>query len=234
MKAIILAGGLGTRLRPLTNEKPKPLLPVKGRPIVEHAILNLKKHGVDEIVLSIGYKADLIKEYFGDGSKWGVKIEYVVEDQPLGTGGAIKTAAKGLVDPVLVVWGDNLTDVDYGKLSEAFSKHDNTLTMVLTPRQDVENFGVAKLDGEKVMSFVEKPKPEEAPSNFINAGAIILNPLKLSILPEGVSSIEYDFYEKLSPGEITAYIHDGQWYPTDTLEKYKHADENFIPLDEIF
>ena len=92
MRAIILAGGLGTRLRPLTENTPKPLLPVKNRPIIEHAIINFKKHGINDIVLSIGYLADKIKDYFGTGENWGVSISYVVEDQPLGTGGAIKKA----------------------------------------------------------------------------------------------------------------------------------------------
>ena len=232
MKAIILAGGLGTRLRPLTNDTPKPLLPVQGRPIMEHAILNFKKHGIDDIILSVGYLSEKIKNYFGNGEKFGVNLSYFVETEPLGTGGAIKAAATGIDEPIFITWGDNLMDVNYTELLETFLKYNKTLAMVLTPREDVENFGVAKLEGDKVVAFVEKPPRETAPSNLINAGAIVLNPAKLSILPEGKSSIEYDFYEKLEPGEIVAHIHHGQWYPTDTIEKYKHADDNFRPLDE--
>jgi len=111
--AIILAGGLGTRLRPLTDETPKPLLPLKGKPIVQHTIEQLKRHGVKNIILSIGYKADKIKEYFGDGSKLGLNISYVVEDNPLGTGGAVKMAAQGINKPFILTWGDELKDIDH-------------------------------------------------------------------------------------------------------------------------
>ncbi|MFA5128163.1 MAG: nucleotidyltransferase family protein [Patescibacteria group bacterium] len=229
MKAIILAGGLGTRLRPLTNDTPKPLLPIQGRPIMEHAILNLKRHGIEDVILSIGYLSEKIKNYFGAGEKLGVNLSYFVETEPLGTGGAIKSAAAGIDEPVFVIWGDNLMDVNYTELMEVFLKYQKTLAMVLTPREDVEHFGVAKLEGDRVVAFVEKPARESAPSNLINAGAIVLNTARLAILPEGKSSIEYDFYEKLEPGEIVAHIHRGQWYPTDTMEKYRHADDNFRP-----
>ena len=224
-KAIILAGGLGTRLRPLTDTTPKPLLPVQDKPLIEHIIENLRNHGITEIILSIGYKAEQIKEYFGDGSRLGVQITYSIEDEPLGTGGAIRQAATGLIEPFFVVWGDNLMNIDCKEMVKA---HTSQITMALTPREDVENFGVAKLEGEKVMNFVEKPKREEAPSNLINAGAFIIEPDCLNILPEGKSSIEKDCFEKLAPqGEITAYIHHGQWFPTDTMEKYTKAKEEF-------
>lgn len=227
--AIILAGGLGTRLRPLTDEIPKPLLPLKGKPILQHVIENLQQHGVKQIILSIGYKAELITDYFKEGSQLGVNISYCLETEPLGTGGAVKKAATGLTKPLFVVWGDNLMDVNYQELSQTYLKHKKPVTMVLTPREDVEHFGVAKLDEEKIISFVEKPKRSEAPSNLINAGAIILEPAGLNLLPPGKSSIEYDYYEKLAPGEITAHIHQGQWFPTDTLEKYALACQNFQP-----
>ena len=103
MKAIILAGGFGTRLRPLTEETPKPLLPIKGRPIVEYAVANFRKHGITDLLFSVSYKADLIKQYFGDGAKFGVRISYCVEDRPLGTGGAIKTCAKDIGDTFIIL-----------------------------------------------------------------------------------------------------------------------------------
>ncbi len=227
--AIILAGGLGTRLRPLTNETPKPLLSMKGRPIMQHAIENLKSHGVKNIILSIGYKSEIIKDYFRDGQKLGVNLSYSVETEPLGTGGAVKQAANGLNKPFFLVWGDNLMDFNCTELYFKYLEHKKPVTMVLTKRDDVEHFGVAKLQGDKILSFVEKPKREEAPSNLINAGAIILDPKILHLLPEGKSSIERDLYEKLPPGELVAYQHQGQWYPTDTLEKYTHACLNFKP-----
>jgi len=228
--AIILAGGLGERLRPLTDETPKPLLPALGKPIVQHTIGYLKNHGVKNIILSIGYKADVIQEYFGDGSQLGVNISYCIEDEPLGTGGAVKKAAAGLTEPFILTWGDELKDIDYSGLRDAYLRNNCRITMVLTPRDDVQQFGVAKLEGEKIAYFVEKPKPEEAPSNLINAGAFIINPKCLEMLPEGKSSIERDCFEKLAPkGEISAFIHKSQWYPTDTLERYTDACRNFKP-----
>lgn len=228
--AIILAGGLGTRLRPLTNETPKPMLPIKGKPILQHAIENLKQFGVKKVIISIGYKAEQVKEYFGNGQRFGLEISYADESLPLGTGGAVKKAASGLEEPFFLVWGDNLMDIDWSALYRAFLKDKSQVTMTLTPREDVENFGVAKLDGSRILNFVEKPKREEAPSNLINAGAFIIDPRALDILPEGTSSIERDCFEKLAPrGEISAYVHEGQWFPTDTLEKYGLAGKKFNP-----
>jgi len=229
--ALIVAGGLGTRLQPLTFNTPKPLLPIKNKPMVQHIIENLKKHGINEIILSIGYKADQVKNYFGDGSRLGVKIHYSTEDEPLGTGGAIKKAAKMINKPFFLVWGDNLMNVDYNEMYKAYLRDAPQVTMTLTPREDVENFGVAELEETKIISFVEKPKREEAPSKLINAGAFIIDPDCLEMLPEGKSSIEKDCFEKLAPlGEISAYIHEGQWFPTDTLEKYNLAGKHFNDL----
>jgi len=228
--AIILAGGLGTRLRPLTLETPKPLLPIKGKPMIEHTINQLRDHGIKNVILSIGYKADQIKEYFGNGSKFGVNITYSIEEQPLGTGGAVKQAAANLTESFILAWGDNLMDVDYTKMAEAFDNHNTKITMALTPRNDVEHFGVAQLEGHKIAFFVEKPKREEAPTNLINAGAFVVDPDVLQRLPEGKSSIERDLFENLAYlGQVSAYQHEGQWFPTDNMEKYQNACDNFKP-----
>ncbi|MFZ2190204.1 MAG: nucleotidyltransferase family protein [Candidatus Magasanikiibacteriota bacterium] len=231
MKAIILAGGLGTRLRPLTLETPKPLLPIKGIPMAEQAILNFKKYGITDIVLSIGYLADKIKEYFGNGEKWGVQIAYCVEDEPLGTGGAIKKATEGIKETFIAINGDNLADFNWAEIISVHKKNQAKITLALFPVEDVTQFGIAELEGDKIRRFIEKPKVEEAPSNLNNAGGYIIEPEALDILPTGVSSIERDCFEKLaSQGVVYAYQHNGQWYPTDTLEKYKLADEKFVPV----
>jgi mannose-1-phosphate guanylyltransferase len=230
--AIVLAGGLSTRLRPLTDNCPKPLLPIKGKPILVHAIKQLKKHGIKKIIFSLGYKAEQIQNYFGDGTQFGVDISYVIEDEPLGTGGAVKKAASSLDKPFILTWGDELKDIDYSELYKSYLRDAPQVAMVLTPREDVEFFGVAKLEGSKIVEFVEKPKREDAPSNLINAGAFIVDPECLKILPEGKSSIEKDCFEKIAPlGEISAYVHNGQWLPTDTLEKYNFAEESFKPSE---
>jgi NDP-sugar pyrophosphorylase family protein len=231
MRAIILAGGLGTRLRPLTDKTPKPLLPIKGKPIIEHAINNFKKHGIKDIILSVGFKADKIKEYFGDGSKFGVNISYCVEDEPLGTGGAIKKAATGINETFIAINGDNLADFNWTEIINAHKRNNAKITLGLYPVEDVTKFGIARLDGEKLIEFIEKPTVEQAPSNLNNAGAYVFEPEALDVLPQGKSSIEYDCFEKLSSkGVVYAYEHKNQWFPTDDLEKYKKADQNFNPI----
>lgn len=231
MRAIILAGGLGTRLKPLTDKTPKPLLPIKDKPLLEWVILNLKPHGITDIILSIGYKADMITQYFTDGSQLGVAISYNIEENPLGTGGAVKDIVtnQNMKKPFILVWGDNLADYDYEKMIEVHKKYNAVITMALTSREDVEHFGVAELDNQKIIRFVEKPQRKDAPSTLINAGAFIVNPEAIDVLPEGVSSIERDCFEVLcgKNGNVYAYVHTGYWFPTDTLEKYEKANKEF-------
>lgn len=225
-RAIILAGGLGERLKPLTDTTPKPLLPIRGKPIIQHAIENLRQYGINEIILSVGYKADLIQAYFGDGRKFGVHISYSVEKQPLGTGGAIKLANGSNQDPFILLWGDNVSDININHLVSNYSEK-CPITMTLVKRADVEHFGVAKMEGNLIVGFVEKPAREKAPSNLINAGAFVVSPSVLSMLPEGKSSIEKQCFEKLAPErKVRGFLHTGYWFPTDTLEKYRYAEEH--------
>src|SRR5208283_426772 len=140
-------------------------------PIMQHAIENLQKHGIKEITFGISYYAEKIKEYFKDGKEFGVDISYSIEEKPLGTGGAVKQAAKDIKEPFILLWGDNLTDINWREMIEKHKENSAKITMALTKREDVENFGVAKLENGKIAEFVEKPKREEAPSNLINAGA---------------------------------------------------------------
>ncbi|MDO8499172.1 MAG: nucleotidyltransferase family protein [bacterium] len=234
MKAIILAGGLGTRLRPLTDNTPKPLLPIHGRPILEHAILNFKKHGIKDIILSVGHLADKIEAHFGNGEKLGVNISYSIEAAPLGTGGALKQAARGITETFVAINGDNLADFDWTALAETHKKNNATITLALFPVEDVSQFGIARVEDGRIMQFVEKPKPENAPSNLNNAGGYMFEPDALEILPEGVSSIERDCFEKLAElGVLYAHLHDLQWFPTDNLERFRNAEENFVPNDHV-
>ncbi len=226
--AVILAGGLGTRLRPLTNDVPKPLLPMHGKPILQHLIEGLRDHGVKNVILSVGFCYEKIKAYFGDGYKLKVNLIYSVEKQPLGTGGAVKQAARNLSKPFFLAWGDNLMDINFSALETAHQVSKAEITMVLTPVSNVEQFGVAKIEGKKIIYFVEKPNPEQAPSNLINAGAFVIDPRALEILSDGQSSMERDCFEKLAPlGKIAYFIHQGQWFPTDNLERYTAACRNY-------
>jgi mannose-1-phosphate guanylyltransferase len=229
MKAIILAGGLGERLRPLTLETPKPLLPIQGKPIVQRTIENLKKHGITDIILSIGYKADQIKNYFGNGESLGVNISYNIEESPLGTGGAVKEIVKkfNIKEDFILVWADNLTNVHISNLIEEHKKNQGLITMTLCEREDTENFGVAKLQNNQILGFIEKPKREEAPSNLINSGVFVVHPSILDILPEGKSNIERECFEKIvSSGKMFGFKHQGYWFPTDRLELYQFAEQN--------
>lgn len=232
MKAILLAGGFGTRLRPLTDETPKPLLPIKGKPILWHKVVNLKKHGITDIIFSLHFHPDKVKEYFGDGSSMGVHISYCIEEEPLGTGGAVKLASNGIDETFIVLNGDNMEDFDYSKALAVHEKHNALITMGLFPVEDVTKFGIAELDGDRIIRFIEKPSVEEAPTNLNNAGLYIIEPEALDILPEGKSSIEKDCFEKLCgpDGQVYAYRHESQWFPTDDLEKYQKADNEFVPL----
>jgi mannose-1-phosphate guanylyltransferase len=232
--AIILAGGLGTRLRPLTDATPKPLLPIKGKPIIEHAIDNFRKHGITDIVLSIGYKADIIKQYFKDGKQFGVKMSYCIEHEPLGTGGAIRESSKDIKETFIAINGDNLADFDWTKILNAHKKNKAKITMALYPVEDVTQYGIAKLEGSKIADFIEKPSPDKTPSNLNNAGGYVIEPDALDILPQGKSSIERDCFEKLAKtGVVYAYIHKGQWFPTDNMEKYALANEKFVALKKV-
>lgn len=225
--AVILAGGKGERLKPLTDDTPKPLLLIQGKPILEYAIENLRNYGIKKIVLALGYKADKIMGYFGDGSKLGVEISYSLEDTPLGTGGAIKKASS-LPGRFVALNGDNLANFNYDKMLEAHLESTKKLTLTLFPVEDVTQFGIAQLDGNNIIRFIEKPSVEEAPSNLNNAGAYIIEEGMLDMLPEGKSSIERDCFELLAPkGEINSYIHDGQWFPTDNLERFNLANERW-------
>jgi len=229
MKAIILAGGLGNRLRPLTDKTPKPLLPINGKPILEHAIINFKKYGIVEIILSVGYRAELIKEYFGDGSKFGVNITYCIEEEPLGTGGAIKKASAGLNETFIAINGDNVANFNWTEIIRSHRENNARVTLTLFPVEDVTKFGIARLEGNELIEFIEKPSVEEAPSNLNNAGAYVIGQGVLDILPEGVSNIERECFEKIASrgGRIYAFRHEGYWYPTDDLEKYNLANKKF-------
>lgn len=225
-KAIIMVGGKGTRLRPYTYEMPKVLLPIHGKPMLLHVIEMLKSHGVTDIVLAIRYKGEQIKEYFGDGSRFGVNIKYVKETKPLGTAGPLRLAKKYLDDSFFLVWGDILSDVDLTDFMH-FHKHNEGLaTIALTTVDDVTRYGVASLKGSQIVGFVEKPKKEDAPSNLINSGLALLEPeiIDKYVPQKGAAMIETDVYPKLAKEEkLYGYPFEGQWLDTGTHEAYEKA-----------
>ena len=225
-KAIILVGGEGTRLRPFTLELPKAMLPIHDKPMVLHVIEQLKSHGVTDIVLAIGYKGEKIKEYFGDGHQFGVNISYVSEDTPLGTAGPLRLAKKYLNKSFFIVWGDILSHLDLTDFMHFHKEHGGLATVALTTVADPSRYGVAMLNGDKIIGFVEKPKKEQAPSNLINSGMAIMEPevIEKYIPKQGKSMVEYDIYPKLAQeGKLCGYSFQGQWFDTGTHEAYEQA-----------
>lgn len=229
MKAVVLVGGEGTRLRPLTLTTPKPLLPVAGVPLIERVVRNLAAHGVDEVVLSIGYKPDAFRAAFPSGECAGVAMRYVVEDDPLDTGGAIAYAVDKaeLTDRFVAVNVDVLTELDVGGLI-AFHERSGALASIsLTPVEDPSRFGVVAIDDlGRVTTFVEKPAPAEAPTNLINAGTYVLEPEAFAGVPRGRRvSIEREIFPALvERGALFALASDAYWIDVGTPETYVQAN----------
>ena len=201
-QAVILAGGKGTRLRPLTNACPKPLLPVLGRPCVEYVVEAMAEAGVEEVFLTCGYRAQDMVDALGSGHRFGVDIVMCLEDSPAGTAGAVKLLEDRLEDTFVVASGDVLADVDVRSLVEQHSKRGAKATMALTTVERPEEFGIVGLDDSgRIERFKEKPRTEEVFSNLINAGIYVL---EHEVLPEIPSGEMYDFSKQLFPKLLAA------------------------------
>ncbi len=228
MKAIILSGGLGTRLRPLTYETPKALIPVQGKTLTEHVIDVLKKLEINEIILSIGYLSEKIEKYFGDGSKFNLNIGYAIEKQAMGTAGPLILLPK-INETFVMVNGDNLFNLDFKKMLQLHKKNKAAATIALTKVEDPSHFGVAKLQEDKILEFIEKPKREEAPSNWINSGYYILEPEVFDIAKgKDFAMMEKDIFPKLAKdGKLFGYRDTGQWFDTGTFESYERVKKEW-------
>lgn len=225
-KAFILAGGQGTRLRPITYEIPKPMIPIKGRPLLEHTINLLRKYDIREIIISIGYLGEKIKEYFGNGSKFGVTIHYIEEKEPMGTAGPLKLARKMLDTTFLMLNGDNVFNLDLVQMYRFHKKENASATIALTAVEDPSRYGVTRMNGAKIIEFLEKPQRWE--SNLINAGVYILEPEALDLIPEGFSKIETDVFPVIaSRNKLCGYPFEGYWKDLGTLESYEEALKDF-------
>lgn len=223
MKAVIIAGGLGTRLRPLTLEMPKALIPVQGISLTEHVINKLKEADVDEVYLSVGHMHEKIQEYFKNGSKFGVKINYIVETEPLGTGGWMHLVNKNdFKEDFFVINGDNLFDLDLNEFMNFHKEKEAVVSIGLHPVEDVTPYGVMNMDGEKILQFVEKPKQEEAPSNLINSGYYLFSPKTFEFVPEQKRFMfETDFFPKIAKaGKLFGFKSDAKWFDTGTFERW--------------
>ena len=218
MKAIILVGGEGLRLRPLTCNLPKPMVPIVNRPFLEHMVEHLKKHHIDEIILAICYLPDLIQRHFGDGSGFGVKLSYAVEQTPLGTGGAVKNSERFLNDTFLVFNGDIFSDLDLTEMIRFHRAHKAKVTIALTPVEDPTAYGVVELDSRsRVKGFIEKPSRDKVTSNLINAGIYVIEPEMLELIPAGHHSmLERGLFPDLVKRGIPFYGYQSHAYWLDT------------------
>ena len=186
MKAVIMAGGEGSRLRPLTSNAPKPMLPLVNKPMMEHIVELLKRHGFDDIVVTVAYLANHIRTYFGDGSEFGVRMVYASEETPLGTAGSVRNAMDELDEPFLVISGDVLTDIDLSNLVTFHQEHEALATIGLVAVDNPLEFGIVitREDGS-IERFLEKPTWGQVFSDTINTGIFVLEPEIFDHIPAG-------------------------------------------------
>jgi NDP-sugar pyrophosphorylase family protein len=211
MKAIILAAGKGERLKDITKVTPKPMISYRGKPVLQYNIELCKKNGITDIFINVHHHADQIKEYFGNGEKWGVDIKYSYEEKLLGTSGAVRKIAHELwnypiqnsnissfrlLDPFFVIYGDQISEFDFNLLITKYRQHDCLGVIAFHYREEVKHSGVAEFDNEfKIQRFIEKPKKGETESHWVNVGIYFINPLLLLYIPEGFS----DFGKQIFP-----------------------------------
>jgi len=231
LKAVILVGGQGTRLRPLTLGTPKPMVPVANKPFVSYVMEHLKNHDIGEVIFSMGYLPDGIKAYFGDGSEFGLKVTYVVEDRPLGTAGAVKNVEEHVRDgDFLVLNGDILTDLDITSLIEFHKEKNATGTIALTPVDDPTAYGLVRIGSEgDVLGFLEKPSWDQIDTNLINAGTYVLKSEVFDLIPEGTEySFERGVFPRLVGKGLFGFRSDSYWMDIGTPEKYLQANYDIL------
>src|SRR5207253_1086151 len=233
MKAILLAGGKGTRLRPLTIHTPKPIVPIFNRPFLHYQLDLLKQVSeIDEVILSLNYQPRRIEEIFGDGGDSGLGIKYVVEPAPLGTAGAVRYAGDQLRESVVVFNGDVLTEVDLAAVIALHRDRRAKATIVLTPVDNPTAYGLVETDADSnIRRFLEKPKPDEITCDTINAGIYVLEPETFDRIPKDTPwSIERSFFPSLiEQGEsFVAYVYRGYWIDIGTPEKYMQVHRDMM------
>jgi mannose-1-phosphate guanylyltransferase/phosphomannomutase len=233
VKAVVMAGGEGTRLRPLTSNQPKPMVPIVGKPCMEHALDLLRAHGLTEVVVTLAFMPQAIRTYFGDGESLGLEMDYSIEEQPLGTAGSVGLAKERLTDTFLVISGDALCDVDLTALIETHRAKGAAVTIGLKSVDNPLEFGIVVIDEDgRVERFLEKPSWGQVFSDTINTGIYVLEPEVLRHVPD---DRPYDFSKELFPHllemgrPIYGHVLDGYWQDVGTLEQYRQA--NFDALD---
>src|ERR687886_428390 len=232
MKTVIMAGGKGTRLRPLTSNQPKPMIPIVNVPCMGHIVNLLKRQGFEDILVTLEYMPDAIRGYFGDGSEWGVKMEYSVEEEPLGTAGSVKFIEDRLTERFIVVSGDAVTDADLEKAVAFHEERGAEATLILKKVDDPSEFGIVVVEEDgRVSDFLEKPDEDEVFSYTANTGIYVL---ERSVLQDVPDDQEYDFSEELFPKLLEegrpmyGYVMEGYWEDIGNIEQYMSAQEDVL------
>jgi mannose-1-phosphate guanylyltransferase len=230
MQALILAGGEGTRLRPLTSTVPKPVVPLVDRPFIVFMLEWLRGHGIDDVVISCGFLASGVHNVLGDGSAYGMRLRYVEEPKPLGTGGAVKFAESLLDERFLMLNGDVLTDIDLTAQLEQHERTSARATLALVPVEDPSAYGLVRRNGDlSVSEFLEKPSPDQIDTNLINAGAYVLHRDVLADVPTDQQvSIERDVFPTLVGNGLYGYEASGYWLDIGTPERYLQATYDIL------
>ncbi len=236
MQALILAGGKGTRLRPLTVYTPKPIVPVVNRPFLLYQVDILRAAGITDITLSLSYQPDKIEQLLGDGSEYGVMLRYITEPSPMGTGGAYRFAADNISETTIVFNGDILTDFDISSLVEFHREKNAAATIALVPVDDPSRYGLVELDKEgRVKRFLEKPEADELAKlkiNTINAGIYVLEPQVLDLIPKDTKySFEYDVFPEILNRKLAFFgrvMNDEYWLDIGTPTTYLNAHHDFL------
>lgn len=226
--AVIMAGGLGERLRPLTNECPKPMLKVGGKPILEIMLNSLLKHGIRKVYISLNYKADIITDYFGDGSKMGMDIQYIHEKEKLGTAGALTLLPEKPKSSILVINGDLLTKINFLHMFEFHNKHQSNATMSVIKYDFQVPYGVVDINGESIIKINEKPTH----NFFINAGLYVLDPEIIELIPNGKKFDMTQLFELciLNNKKVTAFPIREYWIDIGGPEDFKRAAKEVYEL----
>ena len=227
-----MAGGEGTRLRPLTYNQPKPMIPMANRPLMEHVIDLLRRHGLTDIVVTVAYQADAIQQYFGDGAEFGARIVYASEDLPLGTAGSVRNAVPALDETFLVISGDVLTDIDLSAVVNFHYEKKALATIALRSMPNPLEFGIVmtRADGS-VERFLEKPSWGQVFSDTINTGIYVLEPGIFDYIGEGVVDFSSDVFPRLLSGErpvLYGCVTEGYWEDIGTLEAYSRAHQDIL------
>ncbi|MEA5075166.1 MAG: NDP-sugar synthase, partial [Coriobacteriia bacterium] len=232
MKAVVMAGGEGTRLRPLTSMRPKPMVPIVNQPVMEHILGLVKHHGITDVVATLAFMPQVIEDYFGDGDEWGMNITYAVEETPLGTAGSVKNAAEALTETFLVISGDALTDINLTEVIEFHRAKGAAVTIALKRVPDPLEFGVVITDEDgRIERFLEKPSWGQVFSDTINTGIYVVDPLVFDFMPENTP---FDFSSDLFPilmekgYPLYGCVVDGYWADVGSLEGYVEVHRDIL------